>query len=142
MGLDNGIILDTQVPIKYKPWFTEFELTDKGVDAKGNKFYCYDLAYWRKCWGLRAEIFEAIGVKKDNEIYEYNLDLEKIKSIIKILFTVNNPYKWNALSGIWDYEDSAIGKMVFYQIGTLLWTYEWWNKRPQDIIRCYFYDSY
>lgn len=142
MGLDNGIILETKVPIKYKPWFTEFELTDKGVDAKGNKFYCYDLAYWRKCWGLRAEIFEAICVKKDNEIYEYNLDLEKIKSIIKILFTVNNPYKWNALSGIWDYEDNAIGKMVFYQIGTLLWTYEWLNKRPQDIIRCYFYDSY
>ena len=142
MGLDNGIILETKVPIRYKPWFTEFELTDEGVDNKGNKFYCYDLTYWRKCWGLRAEIFEAIGVKKENEIYEYNLDLEEIKSIIKILFKVNNPYKWDALSGIWDYEDSTIGKMIFYQIGTLMWTYEWWNKRPQDIIRCYFYDSY
>lgn len=139
MGLDNGIILETNKPIVYKPWFTGFEIVRE--DCTPNRFV-YDLAYWRKCWGLRAEIFEAIGVKKDNEIYEYNLDLEKIKSIIKILFTVNNPYKWDALSGIWDYEDGTIGKMVFYQIGTLLWTYEWWNKRPQDIIRCYFYDSY
>lgn len=142
MGLDNGIILETKVPIRYRPWFTEFELTDEGVDDKGNKFYCYDLTYWRKCWGLRQEIFEAIGEKVDDETYEYNLGLEELKNIIKVLFTVNNPYKWNALSGIWEYENRTIGKALTYQIGTLMWTYEWWNKRPQDIIRCYFYDSY
>lgn len=139
MGLDNGIILETNKPIVYKPWFTGFEIIKE--DCTPNRFV-YDLAYWRKCWGLRQEIFEAIGEKVDDETYEYNLGLEELKNIIKVLFTVNNPYKWDALSGIWDYEDSTIGKMIFYQIGTLLWTYEWWNKRPQDIIRCYFYDSY
>lgn len=139
MGLDNGIILETNKPIVYKPWFTGFEIIKE--DCTPNRFI-YDLAYWRKCWGLRQEIFEAIGEKVDDETYEYNLGLEELKNIIKVLFTVNNPYKWDVLSGIWDYEDSTIGKMIFYQIGTLLWTYEWWNKRPQDIIRCYFYDSY
>lgn len=139
MGLDNGIILETNKPIVYKPWFTGFEIVRE--DCTPNRFV-YDLAYWRKCWGLRQEIFEAIGEKVDDETYEYNLGLEELKNIIKVLFTVNNPYKWDALSGIWDYEDSTIGKALTYQIGTLMWTYEWWNKRPQDIIRCYFYDSY
>ena len=46
------------------------------------------------------------------------------------------------MNTIWDYEENQVDRMLFRQIGTLMWAYEWMDKRPQDIIRCYFYDSY
>lgn len=142
MGLDNGIILETKVPIRYKPWFTEFELTDEGVDDKDNKFYCYDLAYWRKCYGLRKCIFEVADISEDDTKIEYEIHKHEIRTIIELLFKINNKEEWANMETIWDYEESQMDRILFRQIGTLLWTYEWWNKRPQDIIRCYFYDSY
>lgn len=139
MGLDNGIILETNKPIRYFPWFADFELIKEESTAEK---YVYELAYWRKCWGLRECIFQITDTPIDSDQYEYNFQKEEIKQVIKLLLEVNNKEDWQDMSNIWDYEDDNVGKMLFFQIGTLMWAYEWMNKRPQDIIRCYFYDSY
>jgi len=139
MGLDNGIILETNKPIRYFPWFTDFELiTEECTPGK----YVYDLAYWRKCWGLRECIFQVTGTPIDSSKYEYDFQKQEIKQVIKLLLEVNNKRDWEDMSNLWDYQDNNIDKMLFSQIGTLMWVYEWMDKRPQDIIRCYFYDSY
>lgn len=139
MGLDNGIILETNKPIVYKPWFTSFEIIKE--DCTPNKFV-YDLAYWRKCYGLRKCIFEVADISEDDTKIEYEIHKHEIRTIIELLFKVNNKEEWADMNTIWDYEESQMDKILFRQIGTLMWAYEWWNKRPQDIIRCYFYDSY
>ena len=139
MGLDNGIILETNKPIMYKPWFASFEIIRE--DCTPNRFV-YDLAYWRKCWGLRECIFGITGTQKDNSKIEYELYKQEIRKIIELLFKVNNKEEWADMNTIWDYEENQVDRMLFRQIGTLMWVYEWMDKRPKDIIRCYFYDSY
>lgn len=139
MGLDNGIILETNKPIRYFPWFVNFEwIKEESSPEK----YVYEVAYWRKCYGLRECIFNITDTPISNDKYEYDFEKQEIRKVIELLFKVNNAEQWSDMSNLWDYQENSINKLLFSQIGTLMWVYEWMDKRPQDIIRCYFYDSY
>lgn len=127
MGLENGIILEMNTKIKYQPWFCSLEL-DK-YDEKNN-FYQYLVDFWCSGYELRMKIFEALHISSEGG-GEFVLGYEDILRIINV---IKNEIKYNG-----DFEDKCF---FWHTIDNLYWVYEYMIKRPQDIIRCYFYDSY
>lgn len=128
MGLENGIILEMNTKIKYQPWFCNLDL-DEYNDEKN--YYEYIVDFWCSRYDLRRKIFGVLGVDLEDIQGEYSLDSNNVIHIIQLLKDeiMNNG----------DYQD----KVVFWHtINNLYWVYEYMIKRPQDIIRCYFYDSY
>ena len=127
MGLENGIILEMNTKIKYQPWFCSLEL-DK-YDEKNN-FYQYLVDFWCSGYELRMKIFEALHISSEGG-GEFVLGYEDILRIINV---IKNESKYNGY-----FEDKCF---FWHTIDNLYWVYEYMIKRPQDIIRCYFYDSY
>lgn len=91
MGLDNGIEIrrTTDLP----PCISIF---DNGYGIK--------VAYWRKCWNVRHMIYTVIDKPSDND-FEYELNLDQIHAIIKVLRTLNYKNYQDYGSCIWDWND-------------------------------------
>lgn len=63
-----------------------------------------EVAYWRKCWGVRSLIYDAIGVKPCNDS-EILLTRNNIINIIKTLKTLNK-HNWADLGNqYWEWNE-------------------------------------
>ena len=91
MGLDNGFICKNikrdEIPSYVRlPW----DCRDEDVE----------IAYFRKCWGIRGEILRLLHVKDDE--YEISVEAEDIIPIVKILMKyLDREYYlgWGIISG-------------------------------------------
>ena len=129
IGLDNGIIV-RNAKNKYKG-IKDFW---GGIDA-GNDI---EVAYWRKCWGIRNQILTVLN--KDLEGGgDYRLGLVELKYVIKLLkeFTIRE--YWNEYAdSIWTFDEFKNNQKQI--IKNLKKLYREMKKDPN--IEVYFYDSY
>lgn len=112
MGLDNGIII-------------------KNKDGSEE-----EICYWRKCWNVRAEIFDIIG--HECEVYEYPLSLDNVVDVYYRLKTFNRRNWTENEHSIWSWNEAKRGiKEDIHQLKKLI---KRMKKEPD--IEVYFYDSY
>lgn len=131
MGLDNGVICKNikreDIPAwVILPWNWEEEREEQ------------EFVYFRKHWGIRAEILAALHCMEDNDSVT-SVDAEDIIPIVKILmkYLDREYYEYNADS-IWEYEEAY--NHIQESIINLIWLKTYMESNPNA--RCYFYDSY
>ena len=131
MGLDNGLCIrrnETSMSIYNKikcfeeEWMKEYQ-------------YDFEICYWRKCWNIRALIFECIG-SCDND-GEIQVKREDIPNIIEILKSLNEKNWYDYGSSIWEYKEQK--PHIKRQIKNLKKVYRLMGKYDLEV---YFYDSY
>ena len=91
MGLDNGI------EIKRKSNLPNCVLCFDDDEWRKQRGYDLEVAYWRKCWNVRAIIFDVIDSGEND--YVYNITREQLVEIIHRL--EDDLHYCNFLSGEW-----------------------------------------
>ena len=128
MGLDNGFICKNikrdEIPSWVKlPW----DLIDEDIE----------IAYFRKCWGIRGEIIRLLHVKDDE--YKIPVEKEDIIPIVKILMKyLDREYYDENADSIWEYDEYK--ENIQHSIINLMWLRVYMETHPD--VTCYFYDSY
>ena len=128
MGLDNGFICKNikrdEIPSYVRlPW----DCRDEDIE----------IAYFRKCWGIRGEIIRLLHVK-DNE-YKISVEKEDIIPIVKILMKyLDREYYDENADSIWEYDEYK--ENIQHSIINLMWLRVYMETHPD--VTCYFYDSY
>lgn len=136
MGLDNGIILEVPKYVKVENDFYFKEL-EKNEGNSNDEFTCYDIAYWRKCWGIRDVIITTFHFDKNGG--HSDLEKEDLPKLIKVLskFLLKDYFDENADS-IWEYED--LFEDMLDVILKLKWLIGFLTQYPA--CKLYFYDSF
>ncbi len=129
MGLDNGFYVKG---IKKLP--RKFHDEWKGIESDGK----VELAYWRKCWGIRTEILLALEVDFPGG-GTYLVSREKLEKIIKVLKKFTNKEYWeDNADSIWEYDEFKDNQKQY--IKQLRWIYGYMKWHPD--VQLFFYDSY
>ena len=128
MGLDNGFICKNikcdEIP-SYVKW------PEDGRDED------IEIAYFRKCWGIRGEIIRLLHVKDDE--YKIPVEKEDIIPIVKILMKyLDREYYDENADSIWEYDEYK--ENIQHSIINLMWLRVYMETHPD--VTCYFYDSY
>ena len=128
MGLDNGFICKNikrdEIPSYVRlPW----DCRDEDVE----------IAYFRKCWGIRGEIIRLLHVEDDE--YKILVEKEDIIPIVKILMKyLDREYYDENADSIWEYDEYK--ENTQHSIINLMWLRVYMETHPD--VTCYFYDSY
>ena len=138
MGLDNGInlkLLDKDAFGKFPKWFKRSDWEEQhGLD--------YEIMYWRKCWNVRYEMLSYIGASDDE--CQWNLDLNDMTEIFKLLKTMYKPLLWQAdYDGhmtIWSWDD--VKYRYRRELRYMKRIMKWLKTKPLGSYEIYFYDSY
>ena len=131
MGLDNGIMI-RKMPenrIAEIPNFLNMEIY-------GNNDV--EIAYWRKCWGIRNDIINKLHLPIEGE-GSFKLDKEDISAIIKILTKYFSREYWEEnADSIWKYEE------YFDNMLNIMLNLKWLESYMalNSNIEVEFYDSY
>ena len=138
MGLDNGINLR----IKNKETFGPMPAWIKREEWEDKYGYDYEVMYWRKCWNVRYEVLSYLGASDDE--YEWHLDLNDMKEILKILKAMYKPHLWQAdydgHMSIWSWDD--VKHSYRRELRYMKKMMKWLATKPADSYEVYFYDSY
>lgn len=128
MGLDNGIILEcSKEDFETIPYFEKDDIS---------KYMGNELAYWRKCWGIRRAI---ITVLHGEDGGETPIEAEDVPALIRALKPFLSKDYWDEESdSIWEYEDHFDN--TYKVLLRLEWLKDYLKKNPN--VKCYFYDSY
>ena len=95
-----------------------------------------EIAYWRKCWGIRNEIIKNLGGENNTGLYILGLD--DLENIINILRKFLDKEYWDLWAdSIWEYE-KFIKNSAQYLIN-LTWLYGY---ATHNDVTIEFYDSY
>lgn len=134
MGLDNGIILKVANEKDYKAAYNTFRHEDWYDENE------FEVAYWRKCWGVRAAIL-SLYPKSNEEPYSYPVTSANIKDIIKEFKYFLRKKHWDDDAGsIWEWDDKYTRRNQRRNLWNL-YKLKWWLRwHPNDT--AYFYDSY
>lgn len=133
MGLDNGIRM-RNVTKEQVMEIPDFIICEKYLDKETNT-YDIELAYWRKCWGIRNAIINKLHMGGN---YYYPIDREDIPAIIRILYPFLSKEYWDEESdSIWEF-DEQIDTMIQIIIN-LKWLYSFMENNN---IKVEFYDSF
>ena len=128
MGLDNGFICKNikrdEIPSYVRlPW----DCRDEDIE----------IAYFRKCWGIRGGIIRLLHVKDDE--YKIPVEKEDIIPIVKILMKyLDREYYDENADSIWEYDEYK--ENIQHSIINLMWLGVYMETHPD--VTCYFYDSY
>ena len=128
MGLDNGFICKNikrdEIPSYVRlPW----DCRDEDIE----------IAYFRKCWGIRGEIIRLLHVKDDE--YKIPVEEDDIIPIVKILMKyLDREYYDENADSIWEYDEYK--ENIQHSIINLMWLRVYMETHPD--VTCYFYDSY
>lgn len=135
MGLDNGIILNIpskELPKDFPTKLSDF--SDKTLKETGE----LEVAYWRKCWGIRNAILKVLHGDL-NGSGEYPIEAEDIPAILRALMQFVKPQHWEEeADSIWEY-DEMIDALID-QILNLKWLQRYLTDNPGAM--CFFYDSW
>jgi len=144
MGLDNGIrvhMKDKDAKIHCKSVFVEARsYIDCTYDIWTNALLDEDeVAYWRKCWNIRSDIFDILKTK-ENDVYYYDVSYDQLLQIIALLKSYNR-FNWNKTDeySIWEWKE--IKPHLRRQIKTLKHVAAAMREHP-DAFTLQFYDSY
>jgi hypothetical protein len=131
MGLDNGIeIKRNEKSMNIYDKLQRFE-----SDWCKKYGYNFEVCYYRKCWNIRARIFECLTNGFDNS--SISVTREDIPNIIAMLKSLNAD-NWNDYgSSIWEFEEQE--PHIKRHIENLEYLYELMAEHDLDV---YFYDSY
>ena len=134
MGLDNGIDIvrnDYSNKIKALKRFT--------TPYDKDEVYPFEVCYWRKCWNVRGDILDIIGVENECQ-YMFALDVYDIKEIIKVLKSYNKKtWTYGGWEGsIWEWSEHK--RINHKHIKNLKYLVKIMKKYPD--LEVYFYDSY
>lgn len=130
MGLDNGILV-TGIKKSDIPSFVKLPLP---LDSWEQEI---EIAYWRKCWGIRSAILDTLHGSSQGYT---QIDVEDIPAIIKHLLPFCSKEYWDAnADSIWEFEE-AIDFTLIQQIINLKWLYSYMLEHPE--VKCRFYDSF
>lgn len=133
MGLDNGVMLKVKKEQNYKKAYKLFEHNNVW-DEHGE----VEVAYWRKCWGVRNAILAAVPNGEDE--YHYPVTSENIDAIIKAFRHFLNKRTWTEeADSIWEWDKYTRHNQAKNYVG-LLRLRQWLKTHPED--EAYFYDSY
>jgi hypothetical protein len=91
MGLDNGI------EVKRKDNLPNCVLCFDNDEWRKQRDYDLEVAYWRKCWNVRAIIFSVIDSGEND--YVYNITREELVEIIHCL--EDDLHYFDFLEGDW-----------------------------------------
>ena len=129
MGLDNGFICKNIKRDEIPSWVElPWDLKDKDIE----------IAYFRKCWGIRNEILAKLHCIKDNDS-RTPVESEDILPIVKILMQyLDKEYYDDNADSIWEYEE-AYGN-IQRSIINLIWLKTYMEEHKD--VTAYFYDSY
>jgi len=136
MGLDNGI----QLKLASKKVPEDFP--DKGSLDKWDfdtleKTGELEVAYWRKCWGIREMILGVLHADQGGG--EYPVKAEDLPAIRRGLVKFLNPKTWEEdADSIWEYEEMY--ETLLQQLLNLKWLEKYLKDHPEDSAS--FYDSY
>ena len=133
MGLDNGIVIKriAREQIELIPPYIECDTTEYNNEIR------IEIAYWRKCWGIRSEIINILHMNSNQ--YKTEIDMKDIPAIIRMLYKFLSEEYWNKYGdSIWEYED--IKEKLVQNIINLKWLYYFMQKNEN--IEIEFYDSY
>ena len=102
MGLDNGIFVKSNCREITRDILPDSLVYPFDKDY-GNQV---DIAYWRKCWGLRNEILNILNTRFIEDNYYSEIDTpEKIQGVMDVIFSFMNKQVWeDDGNSIWDYE--------------------------------------
>jgi hypothetical protein len=129
MGLDNGITvrgIKRKLPRYVKNYWANIEC--EGV---------MELAYWRKCWGVRDQILEVLNM--GNYSYEKRLNRIELEAVIDLLKCFTKRGYWNEYANsIWTYDEYKHNQKQI--IKNLKWLHRYMKHHPDIDVR--FYDSY
>lgn len=129
MGLDNGII------VKKNDAINKLFIVNKNCLYEYSNG-SFEIAYWRKCWNVRADIFNIIEGFADDDLYT-SLDRDDICNIIKLLKSYNKK-TWDRSYSIWTWaEHKRCNRRHIRYLRRLA---RLMKKYPD--LEVYFYDSY
>ena len=130
MGLDNGVVFRTKEPITYPKWV----MARRFIRHENGGEVCY----WRRCWGLREDVFNMLGSEHE-EKFEYHLTIDEVRAIRKILVGYFfHPRRWR--KSAWEWKDAW--RHQFRHILSLRWLEKRMRRDPDNIEWVIFYDSY
>lgn len=134
MGLDNGIILkleDNKLPEDFPTSIDKYSLEKVEKDGE------LEIAYWRKCWGIRAAIIGVLHMPANE--YEHQVEADDVPAIRRELHKFLYPEYWEEnADSIWEYNE-YIEWMLDIMLN-LKWLENYMKKHPNAYV--YFYDSY
>ena len=129
MGLDNGFVIQN-VNRQMVPNFVQLPFPDDDSDG-------IEIAYWRKCWGVRSAILDALHAHNDD--YHIEVKAEDIPAIVRALRPFFKAEYWEEnADSIWTF-DEAFDNML-NSIINLYWAKKYMEAYPD--VTMYFYDSY
>lgn len=138
MGLDNGIILKSKTRIKLPDYLKVDYFESWDEDAVFG--YEYEICYWRKCWNIRAGIFNVLVQNENEDNGHYDVTSHEAKKIAEFLTSyLENPETWEESNGsIWTFDEYK--EHILQNIINL----HWLSKYLRENTNCYaeFYDSY
>lgn len=131
MGLDNSFVAKNvhreNVPYWVKLPF-DFDIDDGG----------FEIAYFRKYWGLRGEILTKLHCLSHNDV-ETPVESEDIIPLVKILMKyLDKEYYDDNADSIWEFSEAKDN--IQKSIINLMWLKMYMDIHPE--VECYFYDSY
>lgn len=146
MGLDNGIVIRTKKTKEMRdivPWYVSVA-SGEWVDK-----FNFEVCYWRKCWNIRAGIFDILWKNHHNEWHKSGYDespkeqmilrIEDVKEIYQLLVDyINEDLEWDTSDTIWELKDYR--PYLVQCAMNLIWLVEWMTAHPEDVVE--FYDSY
>ena len=135
MGLDNGIVIRHR---EGKPIYIPKRYYNNKYCVGDNLHY--EVAYWRKCWGIRNAIIDTVLPEPDTyDSYDIVLDEFDMKAIIKELKKFTKEAYWDRYAdSIWEYKEFVNNQRKI--IRNLKFVYWYMKFDPQ--VHVYFYDSY
>lgn len=131
MGLDNGIMIERSNALP------ECVLRSFDKDWRMRDGFDLEVAYWRKCWGVRSIIYNVLGQSDENDS-EIGISRNDVLAVIRALKTLNK--------NNWNEEGSEYWSWDEYKD-----THRWSLRRLKKLARImywypnisvYFYDSY
>ena len=136
MGLDNGICVSglkrTDIP--------NFVKLPETIDYDDGEVGEIDIAYWRKCWGIRNAILSTLHARIDGNNGSTDVDAEDIPAIIRDLMSFCSKEAWESKgNSIWEFEE-AFENSLIQPILNLKWLHSYMLSHPK--VKCRFYDSY
>lgn len=134
IGLDNGITIKRKDGKKIElPSFIKRRWTY--TDANSDEI---EIAYWRKCWGIRERILLAINTSAYNGYYP--VDSESLLKILDVLYKFLHKDYWDKYAdSIWDYDE-----YIEYEVQNIInlsWLSSYMEQAKDNLI-VQFYDSY
>ena len=131
MGLDNGIMIRRKdnLPFGVRHFDNDEWQKEPRCDI--------EVAYWRKCWGVRAIILDILGVPSEGAD-EFKMNRCDVLAVIRALKALNKK-NWNeGASNFWTWEECKYNHRL--NIRRLKRLARIMRKHPD--LEVYFYDSY